>query len=71
MACINPILFKNPRTNEVNQQIMKRSGESPSFDAFLSYDAVNRKSASQSAKKAAANSARQPFVPTAPPVIVK
>ena len=50
---------------------MKRSGESPSFDAFLTYDAVNRKSASQSAKKAAADSARQPFVPTAPPVIVK
>ena len=50
---------------------MKRSGENPSFDDFLTYDAVNRKSASQSAKKAAADSARQPFVPTAPPVIVK
>ena len=63
--------FNAPSRWAIYQQIMKRSGESPSFDAFLTYDAVNRKSASQSAKKAAANSARQPFVPTAPPVIVK
>ena len=63
--------FNAPSRWAIYQQIMKRSGESPSFDAFLSYDAVNRKSASQSAKKAAANSARQPFVPTAPPVVVK
>ena len=63
--------FNAPSRWAIYQQIMKRSGESPSFDAFLTYDAVNRKSASQSAKKAAAGSARQPFVPTAPPVIVK
>ena len=63
--------FNAPSRWAIYQQIMKRSGENPSFDAFLSYDAVNRKSASQSAKKAAASSARQPFVPTAPPVIVK
>jgi hypothetical protein len=63
--------FNAPSRWAIYQQIMKRSGESPSFDAFLSYDAVNRKSASQSAKKASANSARQPFAPTAPPVVVK
>ena len=65
--------FNAPSRWAIYQQIMKRSGETPSFDSFLSYDAVNRKSteAAHSAKKSAADSARPPFVPTAPPVIVQ
>lgn len=50
---------------------MKRSGESVSFDAFLTYDAKNRKTASQSAQKPASTRASQPFSPTAPLVIIR
>ncbi len=68
--------FNAPSRWAIYQQIMKRSGETCSFDAFLAYDAVNR-SASLNATstrppmKAAANGVRRPFVPTAPPVIVR
>ena len=65
--------FNAPSRWAIYQQILKRSGEGCSFDAFLTYDAVNRSASVNTARppmKAAANSARRPFVPTAPPVIV-
>ena len=65
--------FNAPSRWAIYQQIFRRSGETPSFDSFLTYDAVNRNAATgaHSPKKSAADSARQPFVPTAPPVIVR
>ena len=66
--------FNAPSRWAIYQQIMKRSGESYSFDTFLTYDAVNRSASVNAARpplKAAANAQRKPFVPTAPPVIVK
>ncbi|MBQ6958930.1 MAG: redoxin domain-containing protein [Bacteroidales bacterium] len=66
--------FNAPSRWAIYQQIMKRSGESYSFDTFLTYDAVNRSASANAARpplKAAANGTHQPFVPTAPPVIVK
>ena len=63
--------FNAPSRWAIYQQIIKRSGETPSFDAFLTYDAVNRTSGSHAPKRSAANGASQPFVPTAPPVIVE
>ena len=66
--------FNAPSRWAIYQQIMKRSGESCSFDAFVTYDAVNRPATANAARppmKAAANVRREPFVPTAPPVIVK
>ena len=65
--------FNAPSRWAIYQQILKRSGESYNFDSFLTYDAVNRSASVNTARppmKAAANSARRPFVPTAPPVIV-
>ena len=65
--------FNAPSRWAIYQQILKRSGEGCSFDAFLTYDAVNRAASVTTARppmRAAANSARRPFVPTAPPVIV-
>ena len=63
--------FNAPSRWAIYQQIIKRSGETPSFDAFLTYDAVNRSSGSHAPKRSAANGSSQPFVPTAPPVIVE
>lgn len=69
---VDPVLkVSAPSRWAIYQQIMKRSGESVSFDAFLTYDAKNRKTASQSAQKPTATRASQPFSPTAPPVIVR
>lgn len=67
--------FNAPSRWAIYQQIMKRSGESVSFDAFLNYDAVNRKASVNAAAarppmKVAENGSRS-FVPTAPPVIVR
>ncbi|MBP5217931.1 MAG: redoxin domain-containing protein, partial [Bacteroidales bacterium] len=63
--------FNAPSRWAIYQQIMKRSGESYSFQTFLEYDAVNRGKASQAAArpplKAAANGRK--FEHTAPPVI--
>ena len=66
--------FNAPSRWAIYQQIMKRSGESYSFDSFLTYDAVNR-----TAAVAAAAAARPPLKAaanprlehTAPPVIVR
>lgn len=57
----------------IYQQIMKRSGETPSFDAFLTYDAVNcnATTGAHAPKQSSADGASRPFVPTAPPVIVR
>ena len=66
--------FNAPSRWAIYKRIMELSGESASFDAFLTYDAVNRSASVNTARppmKAAANSARRPFVPTAPPVIVR
>lgn len=65
--------FNAPSRWAIYQQIMKRSGETPSFDKFLEYDAVNRSAATKAAETARppykdAGGAR--FIPTAPPVIV-
>ncbi len=64
--------FNAPSRWAIYQQIMKRSGETPDFDKFLEYDAVNRGTAAVSAArppmKAAANSR---YGHTTPPVIVR
>jgi hypothetical protein len=63
--------FNAPSRWAIYQQIMKRSGESYSFDTFLTYDAVNRSAATTAARppmKAAANARIEH---TAPPVIVR
>ena len=63
--------FNAPSRWAIYQQIMKRSGESYSFDTFLTYDAVNRSAATSAARppmKAAANARIEH---TAPPVIVR
>ena len=65
--------FNAPSRWAIYKRIMELSGESASFDAFLTYDAVNRSASVTTVRppmKAAANGARRPFVPTAPPVIV-
>ena len=65
--------FNAPSRWAIYQQIMKRSGESYSFQKFLEYDAVNRAKASQAAArpplKAAANGRK--IQHSAPPVIIK
>ena len=64
--------FNAPSRWAIYQQIFKRSGETPSFDKFLEYDAVNRsaaKKASESARPPYREAGRGHFVPTAPPVI--
>ena len=66
--------FNAPSRWAIYQRIMKLSGETPSFDAFLEYDAVNRGAAATKA----AETSRPPykdagtrrFEPTAPPVIL-
>ena len=66
--------FNAPSRWAIYKRIMELSGESASFDAFLTYDAVNRSASVTTVRppmKAAANGARRPFVPTAPPVIVR
>ena len=61
--------FNAPSRWAIYQQIMKRSGESYSFDSFLTYDAVSRSAAVRPPMKAAANP--RPVEHTAPPVIVR
>ena len=65
--------FNAPSRWAIYQRIMERSGETPSFEKFLEYDAVNRTAATKAAETARppykdAGGAR--FIPTAPPVIV-
>ena len=59
--------FNAPSRWAIYQQIMKRSGETCSFDQFLEYDAVNRKSGSNAPAKKSRRATD--FEPTAPPVI--
>ena len=52
---------------------MKLSGETPSFDAFLEYDAVNRGAAAKAAETSRPpykDAGTRRFEPTAPPVIL-
>ena len=65
--------YNAPSRWAIYQQIMKRSGESCSFEKFLEYDAVNRAAVSEAAAirpplKAAANG--RSFEHTAPPVVI-
>jgi len=65
--------YNAPSRWAIYQQIMKRSGETPSFDAFLEYDAVNRSVAAKVAETVRPpykNAATRRFEPTAPPVIL-
>lgn len=52
----------------IYQQIMKRSGESYTFNKFLEYDVVNRTAGTQAPAKKSAK-ATTVFEPTAPPVV--
>ena len=61
--------FNAPSRWAIYQQIMKRSGETPTFDKFLEYDAVNlTRSSVRPPLKAAANGLPGPG---APPVVVR
>jgi len=69
--------FNAPSRWAIYQQIMKRSGEEPSFEKFLEYDAVNRASASSASavrpplKAAGKGNSVRLFEQGAPPVIVR
>lgn len=69
--------FNAPSRWAIYQQIMKRSGEEPSFEKFLEYDAVNRASASSVStvrpplKAAEKGNSVRLFEQGAPPVIVR
>jgi IgA Peptidase M64. len=48
----NSEYFNAPSRWAIYKQIMKRSGEEPSFEKFLEYDAINRGKAKAAAKSA-------------------
>ena len=65
--------YNAPSRWAIYQRIMKLSGETPSFDKFLEYDAVNRGAAAKAAVTARPpykDAGTRPVRHTAPPVIV-
>lgn len=63
--------FNAPSRWAIYQQILRRSGEEPSFEQFLEYDAVNRSAAAVAARPPLKAAANRRIEHTAPPVIVR
>lgn len=69
--------FNAPSRYEIYRRIMSYSGQADTaadnyYEAFVAYDAINRKSAPEAAaQRRRANYVEQSFVPTAPPVFIK
>ena len=63
--------FNAPSRWAIYQQILRRSGEEPSFEKFLEYDAVNRSAAATAARPPLKAAANRRIEHTAPPVIVR
>lgn len=63
--------FNAPSRWAIYQQILMRSGEEPSFEQFLEYDAVNRSAAAVAARPPLKAAANRRIEHTAPPVIVR